>query len=185
MIKPSTYEAVLIKLRKDLIKHTGLDPKLVLNADTLFGADIRKFISDTISEAPSNSQSFIVFEFIETRDTAYGVGTDDLLAQVIAPYTFRIKIYGGQAHLLAQKLQAMYHLAPIVEDMENNGIKIVAIESPISTNDFINGSRWLRCDIEVRMLCNFQFDFSEAASAAPIAESVDDIFTREITRDGN
>ena len=74
-------------------------------------------------------------------------------------------------HEIAYKLASIFKLPQAIETLRATGIKVINSSLINSVNEFINGSRWPRCDIEIDMLCNFKITLENYMPAA-YAESV-------------
>ena len=167
----TTYNAALVTLRNQILTYTGLPNNLVLNGDSLYGPDTWKMITELIGEAPDQSSDFIIFEFKEISNDAFGISVDNINIEALAPYGLFLKIYGDRCHEIAYKLASIFKLPQAIETLRATGIKVINSSLINSVNEFINGSRWPRCDIEIDMLCNFKITLENYMPAA-YAESV-------------
>lgn len=61
---------------------------------------------------------------------------------------------------MAAQIQAGLKFPGTVEALYNQGIKYISLSTISSLNEFINGVRWPRCDIELDILCNLKFNFT-------------------------
>lgn len=152
MIPVTTYEKALVALRNQILIYSGIPNNFILNGDSIYGPDIWKMITDTIGEAPELSNTFIVFEFKEIPNDSFGI-TGGFTA--LAPYGLFLKVYGDNCHMTAYKLAAMFKYADVIEVLQNSGVKVTNTSTIGSINEFINDTRWPRCDVEIDVLCNF------------------------------
>lgn len=170
-IPTTTYENALIELRNQILTYSGLPNNFVLNGDSLYGPDVWKMITELIGESPDINDTFIIFEFKEIPNDAFGISIDNTDIKALAPYGLFIKIYGEHCHEAAYKLATIFRLPQVVEIVRKSGIKIMTSSLIGSLNEFINGIRWPRCDIEVDVLCNFNI-FVDNYDGDPYAESI-------------
>lgn len=152
MIPVTTYEKALIAIRNQILIYSGIPNNFILNGDSIYGPDIWKMITDTIGEAPDHSNTFIVFEFKEIPNDSFGI-TDEFTA--LAPYGLFLKIYGDDCHMVAYKLASIFKYADVIEVLRDSGVKVMNGSTIGSVNEFINNTRWSRCDVEIDVLCNF------------------------------
>lgn len=167
----TTYENALIALRNQVLTYSGLPNNFVLNGDSLYGPDVWKMITDLIGEAPDQSNTFIVFEFKEIPHDSFGISIDDINIGALAPYGLFLKIYGDKCHEMAYKLASIFKLPQAIETLQASGIKLITSSMISSLNEFINGTRWPRCDIEIDVLCNFSVTL-ENFTGPTYAESI-------------
>lgn len=170
-IPTTTYENALIELRNQILTYSGLPNNFVLNGDSLYGPDVWKMITELIGESPDINDTFIIFEFKEIPNDAFGISIDNTDIKALAPYGLFIKIYGEHCHEAAYKLATIFRLPQVVEIVRKSGIKIMTSSLIGSLNEFINGIRWPRCDIEVDVLCNFNISVDNY-DGDPYAESI-------------
>lgn len=167
----TTYKNVLIELRNQILTYSGLSNNFVLNGDSLYGPDVWKMITEMIGESPEVNDTFIIFEFKEISSDSFGISVDDENISALAPYGLFIKIYGEHCHEAAYKLASIFRVPQVVERVRKAGIKIMTSSQIGSLNEFINGIRWPRCDIEIDVLCNFNVTIDNY-SGDPYAESI-------------
>ena len=159
ILPASTYESALIAVRAEIIRQTGLRSEFVLNGHSLYGPDLLKTINQTIEIAPEIRDCFIVFEFREIENDSYGAGPiNDMKMEALAPYGFFCKVYGDKCHYYAQKLLTIFKYPDTVLKLRAAGCHITSIHNIGSVNEFINNVLWPRCDIEIDMICRFEFD---------------------------
>lgn len=162
----TTFNDALIALRKQVLLLTGLDGNYVINGDSVYGPTAYKMTSDIIGKSPSLSDTFIIFEFKEIENDSYGITfDDDNNGYSLVPYGLFLKIYGDNAHEVAAQLQAGLKFSGTVEALYNQGIKYIDLSKIQSVNEFINGVRWPRCDLELDVLCCLKFSFDGKNSA--------------------
>ena len=163
---PTTFNDALISLRKQLLLLTGLGSNYIVNGDSIYGPTAYKMLSDIIGVSPQLSDTFIIFEFKEIEDDSYAVTFDNSNnGYTLVPYGLFLKIYGDNAHTIAAQLQAGLKFSGTVETLFNQGIKYIGLSNIISVNEFINGIRWPRCDLELDILCCVKFNFTDKNSA--------------------
>lgn len=180
LLKAITYNEALVLLRKTILDNTKIPNELILNGDSLYGPDILKTVNRYVSESPDTQTTFIVFEFKEIDNDSYGVTSDDNDTMItLSPYGFYLKIYGDDCHMVSQKIASIFKSSYAVEMLQNSGIKILTTSNITSLNEFINGVRWPRCDLELDVLCRFDFDMLSPDQTGGYGEIVDD-FARPI-----
>ena len=157
----TTYEQALIALRSQLLTYTDIPGRMIINGDSLYGPDVWRELSDTIGVAPDIDTPFIVFEFKEIQNEIFVITTDTDGMFAVTPYGFFIKIYGNKCHEVAYKVSSIFKFPPVVESLQNAGIKIVSTSQVSSLNEFINNVRWPRCDVEIDVACNFEVPISD------------------------
>ena len=167
----TTYENALIELRNQILRYSGLPNNFILNGDSLYGPDVWKMITEMIGEAPELHDTFIIFEFKEIPNDSFGITVDNADIGALAPYGLFLKIYGEHCHEAAYKLAALFKVPQVVEVVRKSGIKIITTSLIGSLNEFINGIRWPRCDIEIDVLCNFKVELDNY-DGDPYAESI-------------
>lgn len=172
----STYEIALRKLYEIVLKYGELPTNFVINGDSLYGPDIWKSIINDVARTATQDDSFVIFEFKEIQNDSFAITEMNDAIHSLVPYMFYIRVYGNQCHTLAQKLQAAFHLPSVVVKLRDAGLKINSTSQVNSLNEFINGSRIQRCDFDVGLLCNFEFNFD----LGPIAESVGNLDVKDI-----
>lgn len=162
----TTFNDALIALRKQILLLTGLSNNYVINGDSVYGPTAYKMVSDIIGITPGLSDTFIIFEFKEIENDSYGITFDsDNNGYAFIPYGLFLKIYGDNAHEVAAQLQSGLKFSGTVEALYNQGIKYISISNIQSVNEFINGVRWPRCDLELDILCCLKSNFDGKNSA--------------------
>lgn len=162
----TTFTDALVALRKQILLLTGLSNNYVINGDSVYGPTAYKMVSDIIGIAPSLSDTFIIFEFKEIENDSYGITFDDgNNGYTLIPYGLFLKIYGDNAHDVAVQLQAGLKFSGTAEELYKQGIKYIGLSNIQSVNEFINGVRWPRCDLELDVLCCSEFNFNGKNSA--------------------
>ena len=68
MINSTTFESLVKCLANFLDTYSGLDPRRILNAESIRGTDLAELISPTESYSPEVSRSFLLFELIENQN---------------------------------------------------------------------------------------------------------------------
>ena len=175
LLPVTTFENAVVSLRSKIIQYTSLPTEFVLNGDSIYGPDLLKMINSSVGESPSLRDGFIVFEFHEIDSGKIGaVQSGDLQMESLAAYGLFLKIYGDTAHYLAQKLLTVFKYPNTVTALRDEGLYITDVSQVGSLNEFINNVRWPRCDLEVDVLCRFQFDFEEDPNFDTEAETIAD-----------
>ena len=158
---PTSFNEALINLRNQLLLLSGLDNNYIINGDSIYGPTAYQMVSEIIGKSPSLEDTFIIFEFKEIENDSYGITFDDKNnGYALVSYGLFLKIYGDNSHSMAAKIQAGLKFPGTVEVLYNQGIKYTSLSNISSLNEFINGVRWPRCDIELDILCNLKFNFA-------------------------
>lgn len=168
---PITFNQAIINLRNQLLLLIGLDNNYIINGDSIYGPTAYNMISNIIGKSPGLSDTFIIFEFKEIENDSYGITFDsENNGYALVPYGLFLKIYGTDSHSVAAHIQAGLKFPGTVETLYNQGIKSLGVSAISSANEFINGVRWPRCDIEFDILCNLKFNF-DGKNSAVIADN--------------
>lgn len=171
-MKPTTYDDALVSIYSMLVERSGLPKNLVINGNSISGADVEKIITQTKRKSPKVTDVFMTFEFREIQSEDFGASPDGATSMdVIAPYGLFLKIYGEHSHDLAQRMLATFKYPQVAMYLDDNGIRITNVGAIESVNEFINYTRWERCDLEVDMLCWLTYDFEQNSNYDTVAET--------------
>ena len=162
MIPATTYSGAIIALRQMLIEELQIPEWLIINGDSLYGPDVQKRLTQLIAKAPDSKDIFIVFEFKEISNEAFGGTANDSTIATIASYGLFLKIYGDGSHACAQHILGLFKAMPTVEKLCRAGLKVLNTSGISSVNEFINNARWHRCDIEIDILCRLEFEIENS-----------------------
>ena len=158
LLPATTYESALIAVRAEIIRQTGLPSEFVLNSHSVYGPDLLKTINQTIEVSPEIKNGFIVFEFREIESEDYGATqSSETSMETLAAYGFFCRIYGDNCHYYAQKILSVFKYPDTVVKLRQSGCHITSVHAIGSINEFINNVLWPRCDIEIDMICRFEF----------------------------
>ena len=169
MLAASTYNNILVDIRQIIIAATGIQSELVINSNSLHGPDILNILRAKIAAAPTVDLSFIVFEMKERVDDSYGATSiSGTKTEAIAPYEILFRIYGDNCHELSQKISTLFKLPNLVYNLFLKGAKITGTSAITNATEFINNVRWQRCDLQIELICRYEFDFAEDTVEAPV-----------------
>ena len=168
----TTYNQIVENLYSILVEKSGLPQNLVVNIKSISGADVEKILSETTVVSPNVSDSFITFEILENENDAYGATTmSDTKMETIAAYELHLRIYGESCHELAQRMFAAFKLPSTAMELLDNGMKVTDYSQISSVNEFINMTRWERCDFALEFLCRKVYEFKQNSKYDTIAET--------------
>lgn len=138
-------------LRNMLITQSEVDPNKILNALSMYGAELDKFLEDSIYISVDQLDSVILFELIN-RDSDSNVSFNEYGDDKVTYYkcyTLRLIIYGNSSSDVANKIVARFRTEKVKEDLYENGIYLEEVTDPISLNEFKNNTMWLRNDVNL------------------------------------
>ena len=162
MIKAIKYEDIVKILAKVLDNNSGLDPKRILNADSVRGTDLSQYISSSETYAPDVSDSFLIFELLENQNGDHFVtkGEDDSMI-TIQSYDYHLMIYGNSSPTDAQKISAVFKKENIALSLRDEGIFVNGVTGVEAINEFINNTYILRRDLIIKIQTRYVFENKE------------------------
>lgn len=157
MIKSINYKDIIINLRKEIIKQSGISDDRVLNALSVRGTDLTKILDDSILSYDI-SDCFIIFELVEDNSkTSYTTPNENSMDS-IANFNMLLKIYGNSSYIVSQMLKSRLKNPNVITELRNKGIYLTSIDNIVSVNEFINNTYWIRHDMTLNITVRFNFN---------------------------
>lgn len=160
-MKSTTYDEAIVSLYGLLVDISGLPKNLVVNSNSISGPDVEKILTQVHNVSPNVSDAFIIFDFVETDGDAYGASSGNEFVEIIHPYRLHLRIYGDECHNLALRIFSAFKYLNTALYLEDNGMRMLGINPITSVNEFINLTRWERCDIEIDMIFMSSYEFEQ------------------------
>ena len=184
MLPYTTFNDVIINLRKVIIDYVGIDNNRVLNATTVRGADLAKIINESQLNSFNLNDSFIVFELKESTDKDYYIiNENDDENSLISRYHMDLKLYGNACHVISHKILSTFREEMILQDLYEKGIHFTGITYPESANEFINNTLWKRCDLTIHLETRMNVEKNKKDEYFDDEMSSIDISTKLIIKD--
>lgn len=140
-----------------LVKESELDNKKVLNALSVYGIDLVKYMEDlNINSSLDLSDLMIIFE-LQSRNNSSDVAFEDnngIYSYV--SYTLHLTIYGNSSNQLAHILKNRFESEIVRNNLLNEGIHIENIDNPSDYNEFINKTMWIRSNLNINLTCLYK-----------------------------
>lgn len=155
MIRPinSMHDADKI-LREMIINLSELDPKKVLNSNSVRGVSLEKLIDTNIYTSYNLNDNIILFDVTPTtsENNLTQEYEDSLL--IYHAYKLHLVIYGNSSDSLALFLKARIEEEENRIKMHEKGILIEEVNDITSLNEFINDTLWIRNDLDILFSCS-------------------------------
>lgn len=166
MINATTYENIIKALGKVLDDYSGLLAANIQNADSARGTDISQKITPVEAYSPTLSDSFMLFELIESPDGEHYVTKDEIKENkqsmtTIQSYDYHLMIYGNHSPIDAQKISSIFKRENIALSLHEKGIFITGVGGIEAINEFINNTLVLRRDLIIKIEARYIFESTE------------------------
>ena len=156
MIKSITYENIIILLRREIAKQSGISLDRIFNATSVRGPDLYKIISETAAASFDLSNAFIVFELLEDDIDSNTVTHElDETISSISSFKFNLEIYGNACHTVSQNILMRFKTEEVSLGLRAEGIRVYRVGFPTTINEFINNTVWPRCDMSIYLQVRF------------------------------
>ena len=144
-------------LRTVIIAQSQLLSANVRNALSLHGEDLEKLIEGTVYNSYEVTDCFALFE-LKYRDSSNNISftnTDQTNDPVTIQnsFAFQVMIYGNASPTTAALFTARMRTAKVRQDLMTQGVYIERVENPVSINEYINDSMWIRTDVVINISC--------------------------------
>lgn len=169
----TTYENIIISLRKAIIEQSDLISDRVLNALSVRGTDLSDIINGVVEDNLNIDNSFILFELLYDDGNDYVVvKNDDNSMASINYFNLNLHIYGNDSYMTAQKLMSRFRTIDCAEKLYNSGIHFLGITNPTTINEFINDTMWIRQDLTIKIEVAFKIDNQTQLEYAEIPSAI-------------
>jgi len=156
MIKSVSFEEIIKVMRKALNEQSGVPLDKILNTLGVRGAELAKMISETEEMGIDNNDVFIMFNIEEDMNAKHTVLEEDERHMTsIAPFKFKLYIYGNGGYVVSQNILARFKSPEVAYDVRDRGVHIKDISYPISVNEYLNDTLWIRHDMEFSIEVKF------------------------------
>ena len=158
-LKAITYEEMVKAIASFLDSHSGVDPKRILNAASIRGADLSEMISSSKAYSPMAKTAFMLFELVENREEDYITkGEKTTSMSTIQTFDLHLMIYGNASPSAAQQVSAAFKREENAMALRDLGIFVNGVVPVEAVNEFINNTWLLRRDVVIRLQARFEFD---------------------------
>ena len=142
-----------------LYRQSKLNRKNIMNALSVRGSDLSKFITDTVKQSYELSDLAMLFEVTvdESENSNFTEQLDDRIIQSNA-YLVSVYIYGNESMTLAKQLKARLESEIIRSDLQKNDICLSNVSNIASYNEYINDTMWLRADFSITLFAYMLVD---------------------------
>ena len=165
MLKLNKYEDIIKIIRKFIIDEGKIAGERVLNNESVRGADLSKFITETHEQMGSINlnDAFIIFELKENEDSSLNFITKDKNGQMIniSAYDFIIRCYGNGSHVLSKRLQTLFRVPDNASFLESKGVYVVGVSAIEQAKEFINNTVIVRCDFQITVQASLDISVKE------------------------
>lgn len=160
MIEAISFEDIIRKVCKFLDTYSGVDPKNILNADSIRGTDLSEMINESSAYSPNASNPFILFELLENQeeDNYITKGQTSTEMETIQVYNFHLMIYGNTSPTYAQKIAALFKQENNALSLREDGIFVKGVSKITPNNEFINNTLILRRDLIIKFETRHHFE---------------------------
>lgn len=149
----SCVDEAIIILRKVLMKITGLSNEMIINGESIRGAELVTI---------KNGQK-VPIGYDETCLVTYCEPIDDISVvegyggvQSVQSYEFHIIVYGNQCKKVAQKIKGNFYTRGVLDILNENGIGLISVQPIENASTFMTGNTYvLRNDLRIRFDCVF------------------------------
>ena len=149
----SLDDAVLI-LRNAMIEKLNVDGQQVLNALSVYGADLAKIVQDVQDSIkhegsdPENTQSdvLILFEVSNDEDSKNNMIQGEVVYEACKMH---LTIYGDDSEEVSVKLKTALLEADEKVALNLQGVQIASISNISAVNEFKNETLWQRRDMDI------------------------------------
>lgn len=150
-----TLNEATVILRNKIIEISKLSSEYVINALSVYGADLAKILEEiqySIKTAGSNPENMvndtlIVFEVRNNTSSSNNMIQKDV---VYAAYTMHIIIYGEASEELSVKLKTGLLEIDTKCALREEGVHIMSISNIDAINEFKNSVLWQRRDFDIQ-----------------------------------
>ena len=157
MILSSTNELNKI-LRQVLITQSELDEERVLNALSLYGTELDKYLSDSIYESVDQNDTTLLFS-LEARNSTSDVSivNENEVDNITYYKAFKLSliIYGDNSNDTGIKLAARFRSENVRTQLYDKGIYVEEVTDPTILNEFKNDTIWIRTDLDINIGVEF------------------------------
>ena len=146
-------------LRIELMKQSELDATKVLNALSLHGNDMSKYLSDSIYKSLEVSDTILFFELQSRSDIKdVSMSESDGSITYYKPFRMHCIMYGLKSSTTMAKLVARLRTELSRNSLYDKGVYLEKISDPLIFNEYINETMWLRNDIDVDIAVNINVE---------------------------
>lgn len=142
-----SVEALEKGLRNILIKQSEVGSDRVLNARTIRGVDLNKFLNEDTEESINTDDLFILFDLTNDSDWNVSEEVDERTIRIGTSFKFHIILYGNKSIELSQILHARLESNPVSLALLNLGVQLLKVGEVNDMSEFINDNFWSRCDL--------------------------------------
>lgn len=149
----SCVDEAIIILRKVLMKITGLSNEMIINGESIRGAELVTI---------RNGQK-VPIGYDETCLVTYVDPIDDISVvegyggvESVQSYEMHIIVYGNQCKKVAQKIKGNFYTRGILDVLNDNGIGLLSVQPIENASTFMTGNTYvMRNDLRIRFDCVF------------------------------
>lgn len=141
-------------LRNVLAKQAQLNKNRVLNALSIRGQDLVKYLDSLISVSIDADDTLLIFE-LHTDDNENCVDDIEEDESITKYMSFKLSviIYGNNSINLANILTSRLQTSKVLYDTKEQGVLITDVSTSLSINEIINESIWQRTDFDIYVSC--------------------------------
>ena len=139
-----------------IVKQSNLSRENILNGRSVRGIDLAKFIADKILSSYELTDSVIIFTTNASNAiNVTEVQKDESIYEAMS-FEVQFTIYGNQSLYLAKILKARFESEKVRNDLLEQGIYVIDIDSIQSMNEFMNETVWSRADMTLNIGCEMK-----------------------------
>lgn len=147
-------------IRNVLIEQSELNSKRVLNALSVRGQNLSKFITENSYMSYNLSDIVIIFEISSNQSSKSNVvmeEDDDTITDYSSFYV-KILIYGNKSSYIANKLKSRLLSRKVIDNLQYEGIHVETVSNPEPMREWLNETLWIRNDITMEISCRESFE---------------------------
>lgn len=136
-------------IRNLLIKQSGLDKTHILNAQSIRGPELVKYIEETKEKSPELSDLFIIFDNNFTNENLNFTEKENDKLRILGSFEIYVIIYGDNSNKLGSILKARLESSKCNYDLLRQGIHLTGVSRVNESTDFIKETIWPKVDFHI------------------------------------
>lgn len=142
-------DEIIKSIRQSLIINSELDSKQILNAESVGGIDLVKYINEYQQESLSLSNLILLFNIDRDNDNLNMSEEDNGKIRSVESFSCLITIYGDDSSSLSNLLKLRLLSNGNREYLLDNHIHLIRISNITEMSEYINETYWNRQDFTI------------------------------------